>query len=102
MKKYFSILICWQYPGLENCINEHPKPSVSCWTIMHKITFVIRERKVSLKGKLTDDSNEWKPSNHEELVAFLGYYHGSNKYEQVWELAEIPKVAPRSTPIFLS
>ena len=41
-----------------------------------------RERKIILKGKLTGYSHKWKPSNHEELVEFLGYYHGSNKYEQ--------------------
>ena len=27
-------------------------------------------------------------------------YHGGNKYEQAWELAGIPKVDPRSTPVF--
>ena len=31
-----------------------------------------RERKIILKGKLTGYSHKWKPSNHEELVAFLG------------------------------
>ena len=30
-----------------------------------------RERKIILKGKLTGYSHKWKPSNHEELVAFL-------------------------------
>ena len=66
------IFFCWQYPGLENCISEHPKPFVSWRTVRHKITYTIRERKIILKGKLTSYSHKWKPSNHEELVVFLG------------------------------
>ena len=39
----------------------------------------------------------WRTSSISKLT---NNYHGSNKYEQVWELAGIPKVGPRSTPVF--
>ena len=45
-------------------------------------------------------------SNYEELVAFIDLltiiYHASNKYEEAWEIAGIPTVGPRSTPVFWS
>ena len=66
------IFFCWQYPGLENCISEHPKPFVSWRTVRHKVTYTITERKTTLKGKLTGYSHKWKHSNHEELVACKG------------------------------
>ena len=66
------IFFYWQYPGFENCISENPKPFVSWRTVRRKITHPITERKIILKGKLTGHSHKWKPSNHEELRAFLG------------------------------
>ena len=66
------IFFYWQYPGFENCISENPKPFVSWRTVRRKITHPITERKIILKGKLTGYSHKWKPSNHEELRAFLG------------------------------
>ena len=39
----------------------------------------------------------WRTSSISRLT---NNYHGSNKYEQAWELAGIPKVGPRSTPVF--
>ena len=66
------VFFCWQYPGLENCISEYPKPFVSWRTVRHKKASTITKRKIILKDKLTGYSHKWKPSNHEELVAFLG------------------------------
>ena len=39
----------------------------------------------------------WRTSSISRLT---NNYHGSNKYEQAWELAEILKVGPKSTPVF--